>query len=123
MTRYSVMLMGLLLWSSPAFAAPGDKIGPSISDELADAGFMGLPFSWRPSDGVVRTDDPGLTEVQRQKIRDVFAAHNPLTLSRAEVRAKTKKTAKERLAVQCQAVAVSPTASPLEHALCEAVSD
>lgn len=115
MTR---LLIALLLWPTLAVAAP---IGPSISDELEAAGLSGLPFSWRPSDGTVRTDDPRLTEAQRQKIREVFAVHNPTTLSRAEIKATTKKQAKDNLAAQCQAA--SPTASSLEKALCGALSD
>lgn len=53
-------------------------IAAHISEELNAAGLMGLPFSWNPKTGAVRTDDPALTEAQRKAILAVFAAHNPL---------------------------------------------
>lgn len=113
------LVMILLLWPALAIAAPGDVIGPSISDELEAAGLMGLPFSWRPSDGTVRTDDPRLTDTQRAEIAAVFAAHSRLTPSKAEVKAAAKKRAKEDFAASCRSL----TLTPAEKTLCAVLSE
>lgn len=114
------LVIGLLfLWTTLAIAAPGDLIGPSISDELEAAGLMGLPFSWRPSDGTVRTDDPRLTDLQREAIISVFAAHSRLTLSKAEVKAAAKERAKKDWATYCLSLTLTPT----EKTLCAVLSE
>lgn len=113
------LVIFLIFWTVPAFAAPGDVIGPSISDELEAAGLMGLPFSWRPSDGTVRMDDPRLTDAQRVEIAAVFAAHSRLTPSKAEVKAAAKKRAREDFAASCRSL----TLTPAEKTLCAVLSE
>lgn len=113
------LIIIFLLWPTFAIAAPGDLIGPSISDELEAAGLMGLPFSWRPSDGFVRADDPRLTDAQRSAIVAVFAAHSRLIPSRAEVKAAAKKRAREDFALSCQSI----TLTPAEKTLCAMLSE
>lgn len=56
------------------------RIAAHISEELKAAGLLGLPFAWNPETGAVRTDDPALTETQRQAVLAVFAAHNALNV-------------------------------------------
>lgn len=57
-----------------------DVIGPNIEDDLKAAGLMGLPFSWRPSDGTLNLSDPALTDAQRTAIQAVFDAYVPKAL-------------------------------------------
>jgi hypothetical protein len=77
------------------------KIGPSIGDELDAAGVAGLPFSWRESDGVVRTDDPALTPSQRTAILAVFAAHSPLKKSKQQTKDDSLVQAKIDFLAHC----------------------
>lgn len=50
------------------------QIGPTFPAELAEAGLVGLPFSWG-NDGVLSLDV--LTEAQRDAVLAVYAAHDP----------------------------------------------
>lgn len=73
MKRFVLTLWLPLVLPLAAFAA--DRIGPNIEDDLKAAGLMGLPFSWRASDGALNLNDPALTAAQRTAIQNIFAAH------------------------------------------------
>lgn len=117
MTRLSVLLI-VCLWSALASAAPGDKIGPSIGDELAAAGVAGLPFSWNPATGQLRTDDPALTAAQRTAILAVLAAHDPTKLSAATIAEQAKAKAKQDLIAHCADVEADTLQSAKIRKLC-----
>lgn len=108
----------IFLWTSFAVAGPGDNIGPSISDELATAGVVGLPFAWNPKTGQVRVDDPRLTDAQRTAILAVFAAHNPTKPSAAQQAEKAKTKARTDLIAHCTDIEADTTMSVKMQKLC-----
>jgi hypothetical protein len=54
-------------------------IGPSFAGELAEAGMMGLPFSWS-ADGNL-TFGIGMTALQIAAVEVIYAAHDPSAVS------------------------------------------
>ena len=51
------------------------KIGPSFPDELANAGLIGKPFSWRPDGSVIFGE--GMSEGERAAVLSLVDAHVP----------------------------------------------
>jgi len=113
----SVILLILLAFTTIA-SAQTQKIGPSISDELKAAGVAGLPFSWRDSDGALRTDDPNLTVAQRTAIQAVFAAHDPTKKSVEQTAKLVKSQARQDFIDHCAAIEEDATLPAKIKQLC-----
>ena len=115
------MSLCLFLLTGSLVSAQTPRIGPSFSDELKVAGLMGLPFSWRESDGVFNLSAPRLTNLQRTAIQGVIDSHDPTKHSEEKKKTDRRVTDRKKLGDICAQVEGSASASADLKSLCQAL--
>jgi len=54
-------------------------IGPTFSEELKEAGLMGLPFSWGDDGSIAFA--PSMTTEQKDAVMGVYDRHDPIIVA------------------------------------------